>query len=168
MTGGPTPPDHKGAINVVDGGNGKEVQGVDIKDRFYSFSQRYIIPAATFDEAYQDLIYALTGCVHGAESGGPPADFQGRFAHGTLILDNVTYNQRDDGDFDVTFDFSAAPNLVNFVPDGTGFDPINAYGWDYVWIEYEDKKSGDYIVRRPKAIHVEQAYPYADLNVLGI
>ena len=67
---------------------------------------------------------------------------------------------------DITYHFAARPNESSLTV-GSIFG-ISKYGWDYLWVKHDEKVVGDRVLQVPAAAYVEQIYPAANFNVLGL
>lgn len=153
---GEVPPDCKGAIGVT----ADNVEGVDITVPVFNFSETHYLPTEMVTGAYKAVVFYLTGRVNAAP-------FRG-FAAGEVLFLGASGSKRGEEDWEITFKFAASPNMSGIViGDITG---INKKGWEYLWVRYEDEEdpNAKTLVKRPKAVYVEQVYPYADFAVLGI
>lgn len=153
---GSTAPDHKGAIGVTKDG----IDGVDIVDPIYQWSETHYLPAVLMTGAYKARLYGLTGKVNGKS-------FRG-FSKGEVLFLGASGGKRGRGDWEITFRFAASPNLTDQqIGDITG---IEREGWQVLWVEFEDVEdaASKRMVRRPFAVHIEKVYEYGDFAGLGI
>ncbi len=67
---------------------------------------------------------------------------------------------------DVTYHFAARPNETN-VRIGS-IHGVSKRGWDYLWVKHGEEVVGDRVLQVPEAAYVEQVYPEANFNALGI
>jgi hypothetical protein len=156
---GVTKPNFHGAINVSADGT---IEGTDIQipTLCYTIKNTY-----TDDEITASGFVATTimNCVGSPNS----ATYRG-FAAGQLLLTSASGVQRSDTNWDVTYKFQVGKPAVSVtIGDITG---INADGWDYVWVYYEDlfDSSTNRVNKKPVSVYVErilQRADYAGLNI---
>ena len=151
-----TPPDMKGGINVTSDGP----QGISRPVPVYNFSETHTFAAAAFTAAYKATIFSLTGKVNNAS-------FKG-FAAGEVLFLGARGASNANGDFEITFSFSALPNVT-----GATFGPftgVTKKGWDYLWVysAEEEDSTAKRVVKRPVSAYVVQVFPYASFAGLGI
>ena len=153
---GQVPPDFRGAIGVTR----SSVEGVDIQVPVYQFAETHYLPVEIVTPQYKALLFALTGSVCSAP-------FKG-FQAGEVLFLGASGSLRGQADWEIGYKFAASPNVSNLtVGDITG---IVKRGWDFLWVLYEEAEdeSAKALVKRPRAVYVEQVYPLQDLNGLGI
>jgi hypothetical protein len=157
-SGGVTAPDYKGAVGVNEKG---EVQGVDIFAPTYGSSERHTLAAATVDNSYKQTLFSLVGKV-------ADAAFK-EYALGECLFVGANGSTKDNGDWEVTYNFAGRPNETNIDLGGV-ITVTEKNGWDYLWIQYEAVKDGTArkIVRQPRFAYVERVYERADMSALGI
>lgn len=151
-----TAPDMKGGINVTSDGP----QGISRAVPVYNFSETHTIAAASMTAGYKATIFGLTGNVNNAT-------FKG-FAAGEVLFLGARGASNANGDYEITFSFSALPNVT-----GATFGPftgVTKKGWDYLWVysEEEEDATAKRVVKRPVSAYVVQIFPYANLSGLGI
>ncbi len=149
-------PDFQGAINV----SGDSVEGIDITLPVYNWTETYYLPDFLITGAYKANLFFLTGRVN-------VAPFRG-FARGEVLFLGASGSKRGKEDWEITFKFAASPNAVNLV---VGDITVPAKeGWYYMWIRYEDDEdtTAKKLIKKPKAVYVEQVYSYGDFSLLGI
>jgi len=146
--------DFKGAIGVA----GDAVEGVDITIPAFKYSETHCIDDANVDTAYINTLYTLTGRVN-------DAIFKG-FAAGEVLFLGAQGSKRGFGDWEITYNFIMEPN-VNVTVDGI---VCAKKGHEYLWVLYRDKEdaAAKALVKRPKAVYIEQVYVEDDLSALGI
>lgn len=156
---GTDPPDHKQLINVKPDGT---VEGVDIQIPQASFTLTYKADGTTFTEAYEDLVESLVGtvCNH---------TFRGRAA-GELMLVGArgSVSLTTSLTSSITFQFARSKNVTGLtIGDITG---IAKNGWDLLWVyhEHEVDATAQKLIQSPRAVYVEQVYPYASWTGLGL
>jgi len=148
---------HKGLI----GWNGEELEGVDVEDPSYKWSETHYLAKSLVTEAYKARVYAVA-CAPVND-----ADFRG-FKAGEVKFDGVSGSERGAEDCELTFSFNAKPNRKNFkVGD---IDVPLKDGWDYLCIEYVRKPHGVAPCLVPMAVrlHIERVYKRSDFSALGI
>ncbi len=148
--------DTNGAIGVTLEG---EVQGCDVTVPAYNFTRRKVFQPGDVDNDCKAIIYALTGTVNDDE-------FEG-FAAGEVLFLGAEGSDRDDGRYEINFNFSAKPNRTDVsVGDIEG---IEYNGWDYVWILYAPKENDDtkLVMKKPVGVWVERVYDEGDFDGLG-
>lgn len=149
-------PDFKGAVGATADG----VEGVDVVVPTYRFSEAHYLPATFVTPAYKALLAALTGKVNSEA-------FKG-FEGGEVLFLGARGSLRGAGDWEISYDFAASPNVTGIVVGP--ISGINKRGWEYLWVRYVDAEdaTSKALVKIPAAAYVEQVYPTADLNALGI
>ena len=154
---GQTAPDYQGAIGVT----GSGVEGVDIQVPAYHFTETHFMTDAQVTPVYKLSIFATTGCVND--------DWFRGFAPGELLFLGASGAKRGKEQWEMTFRFSALPNQSN-IAIGSITD-ITKYGWDYLWVQYEDDvdEGAAKLIKKPTAVYVEQVFPAALFSInLGI
>jgi hypothetical protein len=155
--GGLPAPDHQGAINVTD----TAVEGVEIVWPGFKWTETRKVPLAVVTADYRDTLCQMTGTIN-------DDPFRG-FDAGEVLFKGAKGSQRDEGDYELTYEFEAKKNQENVsIP---GLDLIASVGgWDYLWIEYEEIPGGPAmkLVKRPRAAHVETVYYSTDFDLLLI
>ena len=149
-------PDFGRAINATE----NAVEGVDITVPVYSFTETHHLDASAVTGAYKATIFRLTGRVNGAAWRG--------FAAGEVLFLGAEGSQRGSGDWELSFKFAASPNVTGQVIGDCS--PVDKQGWHLLWIRYEDVEddAAKMLVKRPRAVYVEQVYEYGDFTLLGI
>lgn len=153
--------DHKNAINVANG----MVGGVDIGLPSYDWTETHYIADDDMTDDYIELIAGASWLVNSdtfkLRKGGSqdlPA--------GSVIFRGATGSQRDEGDWELTFNFSFSPNVTNrTIGDITG---INKLGWEFLWITTEGDTSGGAPVQKAVQSNVEKVYETTTFSSLGI
>ena len=147
-------PDLEGAI----GFDGERITGVDINVPVFSFSETHYKDAGEVDFAYKAALFNLCSATNNTS-------FRG-FAAGTCLFVGASGSQKEGGQWEITYRFSASPNRANIaIGQITG---IAKLGWHYLWVLYADDQSEGFVVKRPVAVYVEQVYEEGDFSVLGI
>lgn len=153
-----TEPDHGGAINF----DGEAINGIDIQVPVYNFSETHVLPSSVVTSAYKSALFEATGKVCAGE-------FR-EYEDGEVLFLGASGNRRgidEDDDWEITFQFAASrnresPSIGEITLTGT------IQGWYYVWVEYEDAEELNFIVKRPRAVHVERVYDSVQFSTLGI
>jgi hypothetical protein len=151
---GKTAPDCKGAIGVTP----DSVDGADIVVPTYSFSETHFLPDAAVTPAYKAILFALTGKVNNAAWHG--------FQRGEVLFLGASGSNRGDGYWEVTFRFSASPNMTSLQVGGITIP--DKPGWAYVWFRYQDTADANQLIKRPVAAYVERVYDEGDFSQIGI
>ncbi len=149
---GKTAPDYRGAIGVSDSG----VAGVDITVPAFEFSVR-----KKFEFVSTDYLLAMVSM-----TGRTNSTSWSIFAPGEALFLGGEGGEDDQNWVDVTYHFAARPNdLALSIGAISG---INKRGWDYLWVKHTEEVIGDRVLQVPEAAYVEQVYPEANFNALGI
>lgn len=152
---GETAPFFEGAINC----SGDSVQGVDVTVPAFNFTEVWTWPAASLTTDYYAELYQLTGSVNR----DPWRVFQG----GEVLFLGARFDRNRGDDFiAVTYQFSARPNVTNLSVGA--INGINKLGWQYLWVKYEDAEETEFLVKRPKAVYINEVYPRTDFTRLKI
>lgn len=149
---GKTAPNYQGAIGVSDSG----VAGVDVTVPAFEFSVR-----KKFEFVSTDYLLAMVSMT-GRTNSGPWSIF----APGEALFLGGEGGEDDQNWVDVTYHFAARPNEPA-LSIGT-INGINKRGWDYLWVKHVEEVIGDRVLQVPEAAYVEQVYPEANFNALGI
>ena len=141
-------------INVTD----EAAEGVDIVVARWSESITKALSDTDF-QAIKATLFATTGKVNQAAWNG--------FQAGEVLFLGVDAEERpEDGVWEVTFDFEAAPNRTGIV---LGDIPaFAAKGQEYVWARTAPADGGAGITRKPTHAFVQQVYEQADFSALGV
>ena len=143
------------------GWNGEELEGVDVDDPIFKWSETHYIAKALVTAPYKGKLYAVRCAPVNKYA------FRG-FQPGEVKFEGVSGSERGGEDCELTFSFTARPNRKNFTI-GT-IDVPSKDGWDYLWIEYKKKPHGTAKMLVPKAIlvHIERVFKRSDFDDLGI
>jgi len=147
-------PDHKGAINVTDHG----VEGVDVLFPKFDFTEIRFHDSIPSD--YEATLYNLTRHVN--------LYYYMGYAPGELLFKGASGSSRGRDNYEIHYKFSASPNVTGYaIGDITGIDKK---GQEYLWVEFEDQEdeTAHRMVKIPRAVHVEQVYPYGNLELLDL
>jgi hypothetical protein len=150
--GGKIAPNYRGAIGVSDSG----VAGVDVTVPAFEFSVRKKFEFVSTD--YLLAMVAMTGRVNST-----PWSI---FAPGEALFLGGEGGEDEQNWVDVTYHFAARPNESN-VRIGS-IQGVSKRGWDYLWVKHGEEVVGDRVLQVPEAAYVEQVYPEANFNALGI
>ncbi|MBI1370846.1 MAG: hypothetical protein GC162_19605 [Planctomycetes bacterium] len=150
-------PDFKGAINVVDG----KVDGVDIIQPKFSFSETHIIDDGDVDESYKNTIASLVGKVNAAS-------FRGHAAGEVLFTGASGSKRKKKGDWEIKFSFAVSLTRTD-IPIGD-ITVTTKDGWDYLWVYYvsDIDSTAHEPVQIPRSAYVEKVFYDADFSLLGI
>jgi len=148
--------DYHSAVGVTKDG----VAGVDITVPVYNFSETHTLAPEVITPFYKSMLFSLTGTVNNAM-------FRG-FQAGEVLFLGASGNKRGMDAWEITYKFAASPNVSGLIVGDIG--PINKRGWDYLWVQYQEEEDPDaqVLVKRPKAVFVEQVYRFGNFALLGI
>lgn len=148
-------PDFKGAINF----DGERVNGAEITVPTFQWSETHRLESVT--PAYFGILFAATGKINDDA-------FRG-FAAGEVLLLGVSGNRIKNGEWDMTFRFSAQENKANVaIGDIT---VTEKRGWDFIWIRYKDSVdagAGNARIQVPNVAYVEEVYEEYDFDNLAL
>jgi hypothetical protein len=156
---GTNAPDQQKAIGVDENG----VNGVDIVVPQLQWTETYDVPNAYVTDGYIRGVSSVTGCTNISE-------FRG-FDAGEILFVGCTGSQEWDdqkgrGPWTLSFRFIASRNTTNQTIGGvTG---ITKKGHEYLWVRYESASEGNVLIKKPKAVYVNQVYSEASFSILGI
>lgn len=125
-----TATDRKGAI----GENGEGIEGCDILTGTYQFSITKVFNGTSIDETFRANIADFANTVNSDS-------FYGHAAGEVLFLGasgSERLKENGGSEWEVTYRFAVKRNSTITV---NGMS-ITYYGWDYVWLYYEDQKDG--------------------------
>lgn len=150
-------PNYNRMIAVDDEG---KPQGVDRPEPMTRFSVRTRKTGVDANRTYRQAVAAVVGSVNSTT-------FRG-YAAGQVRLMGAPMKERDDGSWDITFNFEVSLNATN-VPVGNLEIPAKE-GWDLVWGKPAPKHDGDNnaLVSEFVAAYVERVSPRVNFSVLGI
>jgi hypothetical protein len=164
---GETAPDFQGAIGVTD----DSVEGCDVTVPVFSFSVTRYMAAASVTSEYVGKLFALTGKTNNASwsvtvtVGGVPLTLT--FNEGEALFLGASGSPRGDNTWEITGRFAASPNATNLSIGGlTG---IAKKGWEYLWVQYKDKKDtgAKCVLKKPKCVVVDRVYDSGSFGDLG-
>lgn len=152
-----TPPNFQGAIGVTH----DDVQGCDIYTPEFRFSETHYLAAHLITSAYIATLWRIA-------SAPMNADAFRQFAPGECLFMGVSGSKRSEEDWEINYSFAASPNAMGLYVGQIG--PINKYGWDYLWVRYEDEADtgAGRLVKIPVAAYVERVYGVSIFSALGI
>jgi len=149
---GKVAPNYRGAIGVSDSG----VAGVDVTVPAFEFSVRKKFEFISTD--YLLAMVAMTGRVNSS-----PWSI---FAPGEALFLGGEGGEDEQNWVDVTYHFAARPNEANLTVGN--ISGVTKRGWDYLWVKHGEEVVADRVLQVPEAAYVEQVYPEANFNALGI
>lgn len=150
-------PDLGGAIGI----SKDRVEGTDIYAGKLEWS--VTMKFAFLTRRYIRTLRDLTGTVNNAEWHG--------WGEQEVLFLGATGQGKDNDLWSVTFRFAVAEYFGAGDPAlefGGNLVLPEKYGWDYVWVQYEDAVDDDLHIQRPKAVYCEQVYRAKDFAELGI
>jgi len=153
---GRTAPDHGGLIGVSD----DKIEGVDVPQMVYSFSEVHHFNNAAITTAYKIQLAKLVGRVN-------IAAFRG-FAAGEVLCSGVSGSARGADLWSLRYAWAVQPNEAGItIGPLTG---ISKRGWDYLELHYEDEEdvTNKKLLKKPYAYTVHQVLRYADYSLFGI
>lgn len=153
---GRTAPDHGGLIGVSD----DKIEGVDVPQPVYSFSEVHHFSPAAITPAYKITLANLVGRVNNAT-------FRG-FAAGEVLCTGASGSVRGAELWTLRYQWAVLPNAAALtVGPLTG---IVKRGWDYLEIHYEEEEdtTNKVILKKPYAYTVHQVLNYANYASFGI
>lgn len=168
-----SPPSFSGAIGVESDGVTATVNGCDIDVPVYNWEETHILSGEQVTASYRVTAAILTGAVNNN-------GFRG-FAAGEVLFRGARGSRRSDGRWEVSFSFSALPNVSGGQLLGEDFKVgditiTTKKGWDYVWVYYTEQSfsitlDGDAKTIKgmvPTFAYVERVRPYGNLNELEL
>lgn len=168
---GKVAPNFKQGINVTK----TSIEGVDVSVPTFSCTVTKIVPAAEMTGEYVRRLFSLTGAVNSKRFTLSVDGTDFVFLIGECRFDGAKGAKRGLETWELTYSFSCSADV-----DATR-DPATAInvgdivvtrkrGWDYMWVSYEESNDAvaNTLVQRPKAVYIEQVYPYLDLNLLTL
>lgn len=152
-------PDQKKAIGVDSNG----VNGVDVVVPQLQWQESYDVPNAYVTSAWIRGVAGVTGTTNNAS-------FRGFEAGEVLFVGCSGSQEWDDqkgrGPWSLSFRFVASKNVTGeTIGDITG---VAKKGHEYLWVRYEDAVDSNTLLKKPKAVYVNQVYRPADFSALGI
>ncbi len=149
--------DYGGAVGVNENG---DVEGVDIVDRAFKWTENWKLPLNQFGWSYALLMSQMTGSVNSASYRGLDAGcvlYEG--AQGGMSRSDPTL-------LDVTFHFNYQPTRDSFtVGSITGITKI---GQQYMWVGYKTKMGNNRKIQVPCQVNVENLFQQQDFSQFGI
>jgi hypothetical protein len=151
------------AMNKAIGVSGDGVAGVDIIVPQLTWTETYDVPARYVTTSYITSLHNLCGTVNGSP-------FRG-FLAGEVLFSGASGSQqwdteKGDGPWNLSFKFSASPNATDLSIGSV--TEIAKKGHEYLWVLYEDDVSDNTLLKKPKAVYVNQVYRTANFSGLGI
>jgi hypothetical protein len=156
---GANAPDQQKAVGVDE----NAVNGVDIVVPQLQWTETYEVPNAYVTDGYIRGVSGVTGCTNISE-------FRGFEAGEVLFLGCTGSQEWDDqkgrGPWSLSFRFIASRNKTNqTIGSVTG---ITKKGHEYLWVRYESASESNLLIKKPKAVYVNQVYSEASFSILGI
>ena len=151
---GKTAENYYGAI----GFDGETVQGTDILVPTFQFTQQRILPIETVTFGFVRALFYLTGRFNSGAFLG--------FEAGEVLFLGAGGTRNPEGDWDLTYRFSASPNAKNLTVGK--IRGINKRGWDHLWVRYVDDVDQKVLVKVPSSAYVEEVIQPGNFNILGI
>ncbi len=151
-----TAPDLEGAINC----NGDNVAGVSRRVPVSTFSETHRLRSTKVTTTYKKNLNTLSATINNEK-------FRG-YSQGEVMFLGASGQQRDDGDWDITFKFAVSPNRYNF---SVGKITVKEkYGWDYMWVKYvkDVAADGKSRINKPVGVYIERIYYISSFRNLGI
>lgn len=147
--------DFGGLINVTD----DSVEGVDIVVPAHNETVTRYLDDASVTPTFRKNIRDLTGCVN-------DDDFRGYAAGEVLFLGATGERREADGVWEITYHFDIRPNKEDI--EVQDFEPFDQLGHEYVWFRTAPTSDPSGLARLPSHVYVEQVYPMADFDELGL
>lgn len=143
-------PNMKGLI----GANGQQVEGAEVEVPATTFTTK-----ARFQGQYVthdfirgiNLYYATVNATPWKGYGVREVKFLG-----------TTGSQKGTGDPEVSLKWAYSPSVTRDYGDVKN---VTKAGWDWLWIRYVDAKVGNFLVKVPQFVYVEQVYYESDFNL---
>ncbi len=158
---GGTVEEHNGAIGWKEGG---EVEGVDVPDRAFKWTETHQLLLADFGFTYASILGDYSGWVNSST-------FRGKSAYCVMFGGGVGGPMDEDPDLcEITYHFEYQPTATNFTI-GTGTDAItiaSKIGWDVLSICYTSKEGTKGLSVKPKQVDVDRVFDDFDFSLLGI
>jgi len=130
--------------------------GVDIVAPVFNYqvTKRYAILDVT--QAYIAAIFAATGTVNSATFTVTTDDgITFSFSAGENLYLGGSGGVVD-GEVEITHKFSASQNATGLSVGG--ISGIAKKGWEYLWVLFEDMVTNGFLVKKARAVYVEQVY----------
>lgn len=141
--------------------DGQNVNGVEITVPRYTFSTTLKLADSLVTEAFRESIYKSTGTTN-------VIPFQFFKENEVLFLGavgtkTVTFDDIED-EWEITFNFQGQRGRENIVFNQgleDEFTIATKEGWDYIWVQYEDKEDAGQgkVVKKAVAAYVIKVYP---------
>lgn len=163
---GPALSSELGAVINYDGDT---VNGVDITIPRFGFTKTVKVPASLVTDTFVRTIHDLTGSINDSPFGiFNPKEvlFLGAVGSRTFTNDDI------EDEWEITYHFEGQKSRFGIqfnkgLPDA--FDIFEKAGWDYIWVQYEDKEDEgqEKIIQKPIAAYVIKVYPSEFFGRLG-
>lgn len=152
-----TAPAFQNAIGV----QGDRIEGVDINVPTYAFSYTAYKDLSSVNATFKNNLY---NCAAKVNSASFTVDGQA-FAAGELLFLGATGSLRRSDQWQITYRFEASKNVSGLTI--AGITGISKKGWEFLETLYQDvidTVSGNFVVKRPKAVYVHQVYETANFS----
>lgn len=164
-----TAPDYHRAVGVSQSGGTVRVEGYDGLEPAHTWSRTINVNPMTL--GFKKRIRDLVGCAnerpfYGAE-------------RGEVLLYGASGRQVQGELYTLTFTFHEKKNVTDLVLVEDESDPTNleapgalvipeAYGWDHIWVVYDEDIADNQLLNRPIYAYVERVVDLADFRALRI
>lgn len=141
------------------------VEGIDVATSQFGFTVTRQIPVGDLTDAYLLDLVDLTGKVNDAVwiffVQGVTLTFQPR----EVVFNGATVGTKNtDDEWQLSYKFSVSRGATGLtVGEITG---ITKAGWDYLWVYFSEDTDAGRLIKKPRAVFVEQVYLEADFNLL--
>lgn len=135
-------------------------EGADIIMPIAKFSETHALSAVQCNTKYRKDLASMVGKIN-------TKSFKG-YDPGQVLFYGASGGRTGLENWTVNFEFMTQEKQENItIGDITG---INKDPWDLIWCQYKEEESADKtrIVKKVKAVHVEQVYEEEDFGKLGI
>lgn len=135
-------------------------EGIDIIYPVSRFSETHFMTNAKVTSTYKKNIAELVGKINSSS-------FKG-YSKGQVLFMGCTGSRTGKEKWQITFNFAVSTRQTDItIGDITG---ITKEPWDVIWCQYEEDENEDHteVIKKVKAVHVEQVYEEASFSALGI
>lgn len=135
-------------------------EGVDVIMPVGHFSETHYMSPTRCTNSYRRTLTGLVGKIN-------RGTFRG-FGEGEVLFLGATGSRTGNEMYQITYNFAVGQDETGIeIGDITG---IRKGAWDIIWCQYTEQENSarDEVVRKVKAVHVEQVYRYDDFGKLGI
>lgn len=149
--------------------DGENVNGVDITVPKYGFTKKIKIPDSFVTSAFKQNLFKATG-----KTNSLSFEF---FAENEILFlgaqgSKVTTFDDIEDEWEITYHFQGQVGRfgIKFNEGQTDEFFIDKQGWDYIWVQYENKEDVDQsqIVKKALAAYVIRVYDQIEFQLLGI